>query len=248
MTTATCKTTLRFRRAFPSLLVGLLVSCCVVPGAALAEDVVLETSRCGPEQQARLDWLVDRLESHERYADLWWRGWIGFYGIGAVVEGVRAGVEDDRGKRADQIVSAVKAVGGVTRLYFFRPTARLGADPLGDDRFDDEAACRQAVEHAESLLRDAAEESDQRWRILPHLSNVAINMAGAVIVTEGFDENDGWASAAVGIAVGEAMIWSHPWTGHDDLEEYRTRFSAAPTKATWAVAPLSRGLSLQVRF
>jgi hypothetical protein len=193
--------------------------------------------------------LVERLDERERYADLWWRGWIGFYGVGAVVQGARAGVEDDRGKRADYIVSAVKAVGGTTRLYFTRPVARLGADPLRAGALPDEAACRARVERGEALLRQAAEESNRRWDWKPHVFNVAVNMAGAVIVTEGFDENEGWTSAAVGIGVGEAMLWSHPWRGTSDLAEYEARFErTAGASTTWALLPYGRGLRVQVRF
>ncbi len=185
-----------------------------------------DVSACDADTQARLRWITDRLDSRERYADLWWRGWFGFYGIGTVVQATRAGLEDDGGKRADLIVSAVKAAGGTTRLYFSRPVARLGADPLRAEPLSDQAACLERVRQGESLLQQAAKESGRRWDWKPHLANVAINMAGAVIVTEGFDENEGWDNAAIGIAVGEAMLWSHPWKGRSDLEEYEARFSA----------------------
>jgi hypothetical protein len=193
--------------------------------------------------------LVERLDSRERYADLWWRGWIGAYGLGAVAQGARAGTEDDRGKRADYIVGAVKAVIGTTRLYFSRPVARLGADPLLGAALPDEAACRARIEEGEALLRLAAKESNRRWDWKAHFFNVALNMGGAVIVTEGFDENDGWTSAAVGIGVGEAMLWSHPWRSTSDLAEYEARFERrAGTPTSWSVLPYGRGLRLQARF
>lgn len=217
--------------------------------SARAEHATFDTSACGPESEARLLWLIDRLDSRERYADLWWRGWIGIYSIGAAVEGARAGVEDDRGKRADYIVSAVKAVGGVTRLYFMRPTARLGADPLRATPLANEADCRARVEQGETLLEKAAHESDRRWNWKAHAWNVGVNMAGAVIVAEGFDESDGWWSGAVGVAVGEAMLWSHPWKGEGDLAEYQARFEhhgATPT--SWNVVPYGNGLRLVARF
>jgi len=209
---------------------------------------VLDTSACDADSSARLRWLVDRLEARERYADLWWRGWIGFYGLGVVIEGVLAGTEDDDGKRADRIVSAVKAVGGVTRLYFWRPVARLGADPLAGP-LPDAAACRARVAQGEELLRQAAAQSDRRWDWKPHVFNVLLNGAGGAIVAEGFDEDDGWISAGVGVAVGEAMLWSHPWTGRSDLQEYEARFNAtAGARVSWAVLPYGRGLKVQVRF
>jgi hypothetical protein len=113
----------------------------------------------------------------------------------------------------------------------------------------EESVCLRAVEQAEGLLREAADESDARWTWTPHLSNVAVNLAGALIVTQGWDEDQGWESMAIGIAVGEAMLWSHPWKGLDDLEEYESRFAtAARPGPTWALAPYGRGLQVQVRF
>jgi hypothetical protein len=73
-------------------------------------------------------------------------------------------------------------------------------------------------------------------------------MAGTVIVTEGFHENDGWQSGAVGIAVGEAMLWSHPWTGENDLADYEARFSSTAPAPRWAVLPYGTGLRAEVRF
>jgi hypothetical protein len=240
---------MRWRRAL--IAAALLVVGDPATGrAGNNEDLpAIDTSACDSESATRLQWLTERLDSRERYADLWWRGWTGFYGIGAVVQGAQAGVEDDRGKRADYIVSAVKAVGGTTRLYFSRPVARLGADPLRAEALADDAACRARVEEGEALLRQAAHESTRRWDWKAHFFNVALNMAGAVIVTEGFDENEGWTSAGVGIAVGEAMLWSHPWRGKSDLAEYEARFErTAAMPMSWAVLPYERGFRVQVRF
>jgi hypothetical protein len=239
-----------------SALLALVVLCSVSSTGWAAgewwrvgEVSSIDASRCEPATRARLEWLVDRLESRELYADLWWRGWFGFYALGTVVQSARAGDEDDDGEQADLVVSAVKALGGVTRLYFSRPTARLGADPVLAAPVTDEAVCRRAVDQAEGLLRKAADESDRRWRWTPHLTNVGVNLAGALIVTQGWDEDDGWESMAIGIVVGEAMLWSHPWAGRDDLAEYESRFAAAAEPGpTWALAPFGRGLQVQLRF
>ena len=234
-----------------ALIAGTLLSICVSgTGQADSQDArTLDVSACEVRTKARMQWLVDRADSRERHADIWWRGWIGFYGAGVAIQSTRAGFEDDAGKRADLIVSAAKALGGVTRLYFSRPVARLGADPLRAEALPDEKACLERVAQGETLLRQAADESERRWDWKAHLFNVALNTAGAVIVTQAFDQKSGWTSGGIGIAVGEAMLWSHPWHGRSDLEEYEASFApSAPTQTSWLLLPYELGLRLQVRF
>lgn len=234
-----------------ALIAGALLSICA-PGMGQAEDPAaptLDVSACRPHTRERLQWLVERTDSRELYADLWWKGWFGFYGAGVVIQGTRAGLENDGGQRADLIVSAIKAAGGVTRLYFARPVARLGADPLRADPLPDEESCVARVAQGEALLRQAAEESQNRWDWKPHLFNVAVNTAGALIVTQAFNQKSGWTSGAIGIAVGEAMVWSHPWHGKSDLEDYETRFArTSSSRTSWTLMPYAGGLLVQVKF
>lgn len=239
-----------------ALIAGMLLSI-FVPGTGQADDPdprTLDVSACSEGTRSRLQWLVERLESRELYADIWWKGWTGFYAIGVVYQSTKAAVgefgeaNDDGGKQADSIVGAVKAVIGVTRLYFVRPTARLGADPLQVAVIPDEAACQARVAQGEELLRKAADESQKRWDWKPHAFNVALNLAGALIVTQAFEERTGWTSMGVGIAVGEAMILSHPWKGKSDLEEYQASFSPSLPQTSWSLQPYHAGLRLQVNF
>jgi hypothetical protein len=223
-------------------------------GAARADNApnALDVSACSEASRARLAWLVDRLESRERYADIWWKGWFGFYALGVVYQSTSAALEDDGSHQADDIVGAVKALVGVTRLYFARPAARLGADPLIVAAPPDEAACAARVAEGEALLKKAAKESNRRWDWRPHAFNVALNLAGALIATQAFDDDNGykkgWTSMGVGIAVGEAMILSHPWKGRSDLEEYQAAFSPSIPRTSWSIQPYHAGLRLQVNF
>jgi hypothetical protein len=225
-------------------------------GAARADDqpaaTALDVSACSEGSRARLQWLINRLEEREQYADIWWKGWFGFYAIGVVYQSTSAALEDDGSHQADDIVGAVKALVGVTRLYFARPTARLGADPLIVAAPPDEAACAARVAEGEALLQKAAKESDRRWDWRPHAFNVALNVVGAVIATQAFDDDDGfkkgWYSMGLGIAVGEAMIFSHPWKGRSDLDEYQAAFSPSTPQTSWSIQPYHAGLRLQVNF
>jgi hypothetical protein len=205
---------------------------------------------CDADTAARLTFLEQRLDERRTYADRWWKVWTGGYALGTVVQSVRAGIEDDEGKQADFVVGAVKALFGTTRLLLFPPTARDSADAMRSIPLDSAAACRDRLAEGERLLRRNAEESASRWSWKRHLANVAINVAGGVIVAEGFDESRGWTSAGIGIAVGETMTFTHPWTGEDDLEEYERRFASVPTATSPEVriGSWGRGLRLTVLF
>jgi hypothetical protein len=215
------------------------------PGVAAPPD----GAPCDPDTSARLRFLEDRLDARRTYADWWWKGWTGFYGIGTVVETVQAATEDDEGKQADYAVSAAKAAFGTVRVALYPPIARGGADPMRAVPLDGAGACRERLDVGERLLRESAHESESRWSWKRHLANVGINVAGGLIVAEGFDESDGWISAGVGIAVGEAMTFSHPWKADDDLAEYERRFEgpAAP-RVSWHVLPWQGGARFLLAF
>ena len=234
------------------ILLALAMATAVGPvGAVAAEESAL--GHCSAGTAERVGFIEERLEQRRSYATWWWRGWTGFYGLGTVVQSVQAGIEDDRGKRADYTVSAVKAGFGVGRLLFYPITAKQGADPMRAVDPVDESACRERLRIGEELLRTNARESESRWSWKRHAPNVGINVAGGLIVAEGFDESArGWRSAGIGIAVGEAFTWSHPWKADDDLVDYEQRFEssgpAALKPVSWTVAPSLGGVQLRMSF
>jgi hypothetical protein len=82
---------------------------------------------------------------------------------------------------------------------------------------------------------------------------VGLNVVGGVIADEAFDaQRRGWISAGVGIAVGTAMILSHPWQAAGDLAEYERRFPASGVPAdpptSWRIVPWPGGAALALRF
>lgn len=225
----------------------LLLACVLAPLRAIAADPL---AHCDADRAERIRFIESRLEERRTYADYWWKGWTSAYGVGAVLEGVRAGVEDKTSRKADYAVSAAKAAFGTGRLLLYPPSARVGADPMRAIDPVDDAACRERLAVGEGLLRENAKESESRWDWKRHLANVAINVAGGLIVAEGFDDDRGWTSAGVGIAVGEAMTFSHPWNSDDDLADYERRFGGAPppTPMSFSIGPWGRGAALRIGF
>lgn len=236
------------RKAF-AMAMGLLVA-----GVAWADDArAQDFGRCSGGTAERLSFIEQRLEERQPYARYWWMGWTSFYSLGMVIQSVQAPFEGDDSRQADLVVSAVKATFGVTRLLLWPPNARLGADPMYVVEPVDESACRERLRVGEELMRKNARESESRWDWKRHVANVAINVGGALIVAEGYDDPwRGWRSAGVGIAVGEVFTFSHPWKADDDLAEYDSKFGTnpdlAPRKISFDVAPTLGGLQLGMRF
>jgi hypothetical protein len=202
------------------------------------------------EVAERLAYLEHHLEDGSGWAKTWYYGWTSFYALGAVVQSVQAGIEDDKSERADYIVSAVKAAGGVARLLYRPLNARLGADPVlaMPAATHEERLLRLA--RAEELMRVNAKEAQRRYYWLQHVSNVAVNVAGALIVWQGFDDAEtAWTSAGIGIAVGEVFIWSQPWWPSSDWKEYQRRFSnVEDQRVTWRIVPTMGGAAVHVAF
>ena len=217
----------RIRRR--ALLAGTLLSICIArTGQADAQvPQTLDVSACDGRSRERLQWLVERLDSREFYADLWWRGLVRVLHRGHGRSGRPRGVENDGGQRADLIVSAVKAARRRDATLLLPAGGAARGRPLRTEALPDRESCAARVAQGEALLRQAAQESQQRWSWKGHVFNVGVNLAGALIVTQAFHQKSGWTSMGVGIAVGEAMLWSHPWQGKSDLEEYEARFAFA---------------------
>jgi hypothetical protein len=204
---------------------GLALSGCAALGGGPLPPPDPAIAQCAPPLAARLRFLESHLAEHARYARRWWNAWNGVYVGGIVVSGALAGIEDGRGERADQAVDAAKSVIGLTHNLIDPPTAREGVEPLRAIDTDSPAGCERRLAFAEELLRRHAEDArHERRRWLPHLGNLALNLAGALIVAEGFDEGSGWSSGAIGFVVGEIRIWTYPHQAERTLEEYERRF------------------------
>jgi hypothetical protein len=207
------------------------------------------SSSCETSTAARLDFVAGRLDERRPHARRWWFGFTSFYAIGTVVTSYQAATEDDAGDRAVDIVSAVKAAFGTTRLYFFdRPAALHGGVPVRE-RLPD---CQSALERGEELMDRAAHQSRSRYSWKRHASIVGINAAGALVAGEGWGERkDAWVSAGIGVVVGEIMAWTHPWNGARDLAEYEERHGDGPadrSRLQWQLLPTGNGLMVHARF
>lgn len=237
-------------RTWHAVLVCFMASS--APAASGQEHAPVFAS-CTEETAARLRFIEQRLEDGRTYAQYWGSGWLAFYALGTVVTSAQAATDDDAGRQADHVVSAVKALGGTVRVALIRPTARHGADAMFAVPATSPETCRQRLAIGEDLLRKNAEEARSRYSWQRHLYNFVVNIGGGLIVSEGFDDpSRGLTSAILGIAIGEAMTWSHPWRGTKDLEDYEDEFAPIRMPKTRKVSleliPLAGGAGVRMRF
>lgn len=237
-----------------ALLVFFLSIHAAQPAAAQSEesDTVELFESCEGDTAARIRFIEHSLEENRDYARYYYGGWLSFYTIGVGFSSYRAST-NERGERAVQILSAIKAVGGITRILIWPPNAKNGADASRAVPATSDGLCRQRLEVAEATLRENARQAGQRWDWKPHVINAAIHVTGAVVVGEVWGaRRDAWGQAALGEAFGEAIIWSFPWQAADVLEEYERRFPASglppEPRVSWGIAPTIGGAGLYVRF
>jgi hypothetical protein len=182
-------------------------------------------SACEGSVAARLQYLEPRLAAHASYAERWWWLWNGVHAAGIVYGGAMAGVEDDGGERALQAVDATKSAIGLADGIVNQPVLRKGMDEVTAIEVASMTGCVTRLRAAEQLLYAAAEDADERRRgWLAHAGNLALNLIGAVVVAEGFDESSGWGAGALGLVVGEIEIWSYPWHAEHTVREYERLF------------------------
>ncbi len=211
---------------------------------AMAQDAVPQpAARPAPpaplpprDAEERLAFLEDRIATQQLHAQIWWEGFITFYGIGLIVQSAQAIEAETPADRADLIVGVVKAAGGVVRY---------AVDPMkGIQGFDPVAGESQAARLArgERILRENADNTTPFGPWYAHLINLGINGTGAIIVGAGFDDwKQGLISAGIGFTVGEISLFTQPWEAPGDLEEYEARFGKGKK-------PAARAPKTELRF
>ena len=116
-------------------------------------------------------------------------------------------------------------------------------DVAGDDR----AARLQRLAVGESLLMTSVQQADTRYDWSRHLVGIGTNLVGGAAILALGDSRDALQSTLIGIAVGEAQIWSQPWRATDDLRDYRSAFPDA-SGTGWELRPRGPGVELVLRF
>ncbi|MBL8744090.1 MAG: hypothetical protein JNK04_23445 [Myxococcales bacterium] len=223
-----------------------------VAGAiALAPVLTANAEPTVAELEARKAFLEDRLTTQRAHADAWWWGWSIFYGIGVVVQGVRATDTDNDADKADRIIGAVQSSGALIRMLA-QPHAGI-AGPPAHQRASTRADLEAYVASGERALDQNAEATNAFGPWYAHLINLAVNGAAGLFIGLRYDAWDKAAlSTGIGIAIGEVNILTAPWEADADRAEYRARFGGrgivGKRGPEWSLAPSLGGLTLAGRF
>ena len=183
----------------------------------------------------RLDYLARAFDREIRDVDAWSWTWGSVYTAGTVALGVALSQTHDHETRVDLTVGVISAGFGAVSLYALPLKLTV---PLRIARAHWDAPDRCAtLARAERTLVNVEKDQSLATGILAHLGNVAVNAAIALILGVGYGQ---WTSAAlsggIGVAIGEANVFTQPHHLREVLTRYRSGHLDAPeAKVAWSV-------------
>jgi hypothetical protein len=162
----------------------------------------------GQDVEARLSFLVGALTENARRLNAWSLGWGTTYAVATAAQ-VTAIPLVHGGVRIDLSAGAIAAGIGSAALYLL-PLQITGAARFSDAELDDPDRC-QILAQVERRFFESAEIDRLSASWLAHAGNLAINAALALVLGLGYGRWTSAAiSAAVGLSVGEANLWTQP--------------------------------------
>ena len=200
--------------------------------------------------ELRMDFIESSLDKNRQHASYWQNGWASFYAVSAVAQTALWIDADNSDDSINYSIGVLKSVGGLADMLLRPHPGRHGATPLLDLPQNSAEQKREKLEFSEALLRDSAQRAASRHSWQPHAKVVGVNLiAGALIAAFG-DGGDALASSAIGIAIGEANIWTQPTRPETDWRDYQQEFPATGQlkNPAWQLVPIAGGLALQGRF
>lgn len=224
-------------------IIGVIIFWCSIVGAEELQHLN-ET-----EIDARLKFLDARLNELNRPSSIWQYGWTGFYGVSSGVQLYKGIDENDSDDEIKYYVGAAKSAAGVA-LFLLKPLPIIvGLDDYRNLPKDTKAQKLARLREAESLMQHEAIRADNRYNLKPHLMTIGLNLLGGAVIAAFGDSDDAIESTAVGIAIGEAAIWSHPKASQKHWDAYQHKFNHKDKNAwDWKLIPGHKSIALQVKF
>lgn len=199
------------------------------------------------ELDQRIAWLKTTLDATAGYSKFWQYGWASGYTLGIGIGVAQAATTSKNDTRVNSIVTASKAVIGTARMLWDPHPGRLGADPMRAISGDDRSAKLQRLAVGESQLTRVSERAQKRLRWERHVGSVALNLVGGAFVAGFGDWEDALISTAVGVVVGEVMIFSSPKAAASNLSDYQQKFAGITRPDEWQVSLIPTGMGAAIR-
>ena len=218
--------------------VALLLSIFTVSPVLAAEEIP-------QDYELRMEFIENSLEANRKHSRYWQYGWSSFFGASAVTYTALWLNSDDSDDSINYSLSALKSTLALGEMLWRPHPGRHGAERLRSLPENGPEQKLERLDFGEDVMRKSSNRytSLRTWK--PHLIVIGVNAVfGAAIAAFG-DEGDGAVSAAVGIAMGEAKLWTQPSRPVDDWNEYQEAHSKG---VSWQLVPISGGLALQGRF
>jgi len=204
------------------------------------------------ELERRVGFLVRRLEKRRPYARFWQAGFTSGWTLGIGIGALQAGLASDHDDQLNGALTAGKAAFGVARLVLDPTPARLGAAPILEIEGEGRAALEARLRAGEAQLARVAHRAGRRYNWLAHAGNIALNGAAGLTVILYGNPSDAVTQIGVSTIAGEIMLWTDPWRGRADLEEYRDFISGSARprepRARWGLSPLPGGIAFSLEF
>jgi hypothetical protein len=200
----------------------------------------------GNELDLRLGFIEERLDAGKRHAQYWQNGWTGFYAVSGLAQTVSWLDADNNDDRINYVVGAIKSTGGLIDILLRPMPGRYGADEIRGMKAPSFDKLGQAEDLLQATARRALEKST--WK--PHLKVMGVNLLGGAVILAFGDGGDALLSTAMGIAVGEANIWTQPTRPIVNLQDYQSNYSALEAQApySWQLLPFPGGIMVRGSF
>jgi len=201
----------------------------------------------------RFLYIKNRLDNERNHSYLWQHGWEGYYGISSLVQLSLATTADNSDDEIRFGVGAFKSAVAFSAILMNPLPAIDGADSLSSPTHGDSNVQAHTREHkierlkrAEALFKRRSERAKSIHTWTRHGTAILFNLATAGIVSAFGNDKDAIASAIGGILASEINIWTQPYQGIQDRQDYQSLKSN--NSWSWNLQPTLNGLAVSVSF
>lgn len=204
-------------------------------------------------EEKRIQYIQQALDSGTPSAKLWWNSWVGFYSAATIVSLAAALTTKNEVMQITGGVSAGESLIGLSGMLIFPFKARTAAAELRSIAENTPTERSQKLVRAEELLKQSSDAERAGKSCLQHLLGVLVNAAGAAVVWPLYEDRINhaggiaWQQALelfiVGTAVSELQIWTEPSKAISDEKDYLKKYFSYPT-AGFLVLPSLNGVRI----